>query len=197
MKPVHFDSAADFRRWLEKNHASAPELWVAFYKKTSGKSGMSYAEAVEEALCFGWIDGIIKRLDERRYTHRFSPRKVTSIWSRINVAKAERLIADRKMHEAGLKAFAARSAAKTGIYSFEAREAAKFSPALVRRFRAHPTAWKFFAAQPPGYQRIMTFVVMSAKQEATRERRLDRLIAASEAGRRLEAIPSKPASRAS
>ena len=195
MTPTHVATAAEFRLWLEKNHATATELWVGFYKKASGKTGMTYAEAVDEALCFGWIDGIIKRIDEDSYAHRFSPRKPTSIWSRVNVAKAERLIASGRMRPPGLEAFAARSAEKTAVYSFEARETAKFSPALLRRFRANKNAWTFFSAQPPGYRRLMTFMVMSAKQEPTRERRLDRLIDASAAGRRLEAISSQPSAR--
>jgi uncharacterized protein YdeI (YjbR/CyaY-like superfamily) len=123
MKPVHFQTADEFRDWLKKNHARATELWVAFYKKGSGKPGMNYLEAVDEALCFGWIDGLIKRLDAERYMHRFTPRTPTSIWSNINVKKVERLTAADKMHAAGLAVFASRTEARTGIYSFEAKQA--------------------------------------------------------------------------
>ncbi len=184
MKVVHFATAADFRRWLERRHATAPELQVGFYKKSANKSGMSYKEAVDEALCFGWIDGIVRRLDAERFTHRFTPRKPGSIWSNVNVGHVARLAAAGKMHAAGRAAFAARSAAKTGIYAFE-QEAQKLPRAFERRFRAHAKAWAFFNAQAPWYRRRMIHKIASAKQAATRARWLERTIAASAAGRRL------------
>ncbi len=137
---VFFASAAEFRRWLEKNHATTRELQVGFYKKSSGRGGLSYPEAVDEALCFGWIDGILRKLDDERYTHRFTPRRPGSIWSNVNVGHVERLRAAGRMHAAGLAAFAARSAAKTGIYSFE--QGTQILPsAYEKQFRAHARAW--------------------------------------------------------
>lgn len=195
MKPVQFSSAADFRRWLEQNHASVTELWVGFYKKSSGKTGMSYSEAVDEALCFGWIDGIVRSLGAVSYMHRFSPRKPGSIWSNINIGHVERLKAAGKMHPAGLAAYAARVAAKTGVYSFESKTPPKLPAAFERRFRANKKAWTFFSTQPPGYRRLALYKVMSPKQQTTRERWLDRLIAASKDGKRIESISSQPRSR--
>jgi uncharacterized protein YdeI (YjbR/CyaY-like superfamily) len=195
MKPVHFQTADEFRDWLKKNHARATELWVAFYKKGSGKPGMNYLEAVDEALCFGWIDGLIKRLDAERYMHRFTPRTPTSIWSNINVKKVERLTAADKMHAAGLAVFASRTEARTGIYSFEAKQAAKLPADFEQRFRANPKAWSFFTAQAAGYQRLAIHRVVSPKNAATRERWLARLIAESAAGKRIDfrASPRKHA----
>jgi uncharacterized protein YdeI (YjbR/CyaY-like superfamily) len=186
MKVVHFANAADFRRWLEKNHAVATELWVGFYKKDSGRGGMTYPESVDEALCFGWIDGILKAVDTASYTHRFTPRKPGSTWSKINVGHVARLKAAGRMHASGLAAFAARTAAKTGIYSFEQRPQ-KLPAAFEKIFRAKKKAWTFWSAQPPGYQRVAIWWVISAKQETTRRRRLDQLIADSAARRRLGA----------
>lgn len=180
-----FANSAAFRAWLEKHYASEPELIVGFYKKSAGRSGLTYAEAVDEALCFGWIDGIIRRIDETRYCHRFTPRKSVSTWSNVNVRHMARLEAAGKVHPAGRAAFAARSEARTGIYAFEAKAPAKLPAALEKRLRANRAAWTFFNAQPPGYRRLLTFWVAAAKQAETRERRLDRLIKASAASRRL------------
>jgi uncharacterized protein YdeI (YjbR/CyaY-like superfamily) len=184
MNVTHFPSAADFRRWLAAHHATAAELHVGFYKKASGKGGLSYAEAVDEALCFGWIDGIIRKIDEHSYTHRFTPRRPGSIWSLVNVRHVARLTTAGKMHAAGIAAFAARDQKQTGIYSFEQRPQS-FPPALEKKFRAHAQAWAFFSAQPPGYRRLAIYKVISPKQEATRERWLARVIAESAAGRRV------------
>lgn len=186
MTPRFFKSPAAFRAWLEQNHGSATELWVGLYKKAHAHRGLTYPDAVLEALCFGWIDGVMRRIDDESHMQRFTPRKSGSTWSNINVAHVERLTREGRMAPAGLAAFAARSAAKTGIYSFERKTPAQFPPALLREFKAHATAWKFFHAQPPGYRHLATFHVASAKQEATRARRLAKLIAASAAGRRLE-----------
>ena len=183
--PTFFADPADFRRWLEKNHASATEFWVGYNKKASGRGGMTYAQALDEALCFGWIDGVVNTIDRDRYMQRFSPRKPGSIWSNINVRHVARLKAAGKMSAAGLAAFAARDPKKTGIYSFEQKNP-KFSAAALQTFQASPKAWKFWEAQPPGYRRLITHWVTSAKQEATRERRLARLIAACIAQRRIE-----------
>ncbi len=187
MKPKHFKSTADFRNWLKANHANTSELWVGFYKKASGKGGITYAEALDEALCFGWIDGVRKRVDELSFTQRFTPRKPTSNWSLINIRHVERLKTADRMMPAGLKAFAARSAAKSGVYSFE-NKPRELSPALQRQFKSDQAAWDFFQQQPPGYRRLACFFVMSAKQEETRQRRLARLMSDSKQSRRLGVI---------
>jgi uncharacterized protein YdeI (YjbR/CyaY-like superfamily) len=183
MEVKYFESAADFRRWL-RQHDRVSELWVGFHKKDSGKGGLTYPEAVDEALCFGWIDGVKKRVDEWRYTHRFSPRKPKSNWSLINIRNVERLTKAGRMTPAGLEAFAARQPAKSGVYSFE-NAAREFSAAQQRQFQANPAAWAFFGEQPAGYRRTATWWVVSAKQEETRARRLAQLIADSGRGRRL------------
>lgn len=184
MKPAYFPSAPDFCAWLETNHASAAELTVVLGTKFSGRGGPSYAEALDEALCFGWIDGLRGKLDAGRYTIRFTPRQRGSIWSRVNVRHFERLRAAGRVHAAGLAAFAARDPKKTGSYSFE-RRPENFPPALEKTFRAAKRAWAFWSAQPAGYRRTATWWVVSAKQESTRQRRLATLIADSAAGRRL------------
>ena len=162
MKVIHFKSAAEFRQWLEANHDRVAELWVGFYKKNSGRTGITYGEAVDEALCFGWIDGLKKRVDELSYTHRFSPRKPRSIWSLINIRRAKELKKLGRMTPAGLKAFEARDPERSGMYSFENRPR-KLDAAHERIFRADKKAWAFFQAQPPGYQRTACWWVMSAK----------------------------------
>jgi uncharacterized protein YdeI (YjbR/CyaY-like superfamily) len=181
---VFFSSAAPFRRWLQKNYATAKEIWIGFYKKASGKGGMIYPQALDEALCFGWIDGLVKSIDAESYMQRFTPRRPGSIWSNINVGHVARLTAAGRMHNAGLAAFAARDARKTGVYAFENRPQ-EFPPEFTNLFRARKKAWNFWEAQPPGYRRVAIWWVVSAKQAETRERRLAKLIAASAAGRRL------------
>jgi uncharacterized protein YdeI (YjbR/CyaY-like superfamily) len=184
MKAVFFKTAAEFRRWLFTHHATERELLVGFYKKASGRPGISYKEAVDEALCFGWIDGIKKRVDDQRYTHRFTPRTAGSTWSLINANRVKALIALDRMAAPGLEAFERRDPKKTGIYSFENRPKT-FEPALERTFKAEKAAWAFFCVQPPGYRRLMTFYVMSARQPETRTRRLARLIKSSAEGQRI------------
>lgn len=185
--PRFFTSAAQFRAWLEKNHAAAPELWVGFWKAHTGKGGLTYEEAVEESLCYGWIDGLVKRFDDRAYMQRFTPRRPTSIWSVINVAKVEALRKQGRMATAGLRAFERRDPARSSVYSLENRQVA-LDPAYEKRFRAKRAAWAFFEAQPPGYRRIAVHWVMSAKRPETRGRHLARLIADSSAGQRVKAI---------
>ena len=187
--PRFFPSPASFRAWLEKHHASVTELVIGFYKKGSGRGGLTYAEAVDEALCFGWIDGIVRRIDDVSYSHRFTPRKAGSIWSNINVGHVARLSAAGRMQRAGLDAFAARSAARTGIYSFENRDRARaLPPEYEARFRANRKAWAFFTAQAPWYQRTAVHKIIAPKLAATRERWLARIIKDSAAGRRLAAL---------
>jgi uncharacterized protein YdeI (YjbR/CyaY-like superfamily) len=181
---LHFESPAQFRRWLEKNHATADELLVLFFKKASGRGGVTYPQALDEALCFGWIDGVRKRVDDDSYTIRFTPRRAGSIWSRINIGHVKRLEAAGKMRPAGQTAFAARDEKKSGVYSFEQRP--QELPSKYRQtFKLNRKAWAYWEQQPPGYRRIVTWWVVSAKQEATRERRLTRLIADCAAGRRV------------
>lgn len=185
MEPVAFDSPAAFRVWLETHHASAPEIVVLFFKKASGRGGITYPEALDQALCFGWIDGVRRRRDEASYAIRFTPRRPGSIWSAVNIRHAERLIRSGGMQAAGLAAFKARTAKRTGVYSFEKRPQA-LPRELEHRFRARKAAWTFFQAQPPGYRRTIIWWVVSAKQAATRERRLARLIAESAGERRVD-----------
>jgi uncharacterized protein YdeI (YjbR/CyaY-like superfamily) len=179
-----FTSAAAFRRWLETHHGRADEIWLGFYRKAANQRGISYSEAVDLALCFGWIDGIRKKLDDTRYANRFTPRKPGSIWSLVNIRHVERLTAAGLMHQAGVDAFERRDPAKSGIYSFEVRPNA-FPPPLEARIRAVPAAWAHFNEQPPGYRRLAIFFVISAKREETQLRRLQQVIDASAAGRRI------------
>lgn len=189
--PKYFKSAADFRAWLEANHASATELWLGIYKKDSGKRGITYADALDEALCFGWIDGVRKRVDESSFTQRFTPRKPRSNWSLINIRHVERLQKAGRMTSPGMKAFAAREVTRSGVYSFE-NQPRELSPELKRQFKTDKAAWEFFLQQPPGYRRIASFWVMSAKQEQTRQRRLTGLMSDSGKGRRLAMLGGKP-----
>ncbi|HEX2164717.1 MAG TPA: YdeI/OmpD-associated family protein [Thermoanaerobaculia bacterium] len=179
-----FPTAEDFRRWLEEHHATAKDLWVGYHKKGSGPPSVTYPQSVDEALAFGWIDGVRKSLGPTTYANRFTPRKPGSTWSAVNVRRVGELTAEGRMHPAGLAAFAARDPAKTELYSYE-RETAALDPEAERRFRDDPAAWEHFQAQPPSYRRTITWWVVSAKKEETRRRRLDKLIAASAAGRRL------------
>jgi len=183
-KPTFFPTPGDFRRWLEKNHAKAAELSVGFYKRASGRPSITWPEAVDEALCFGWIDGVRHRIDESSYRIRFTPRKPKSIWSNVNVKRVAALKKLGRMAPAGLAAFAKADPKKSGIYAYE-RSNARLAPADEKRFRANKKAWTFFKAQAPWYQRILTYYVVSAKREETRQRRLAALIADSEAGRRM------------
>jgi uncharacterized protein YdeI (YjbR/CyaY-like superfamily) len=184
-KPIFFATPSEFRRWLRAHHRTATEVLVGFYKKGSGRPSMTWPESVDEALCFGWIDGVRRAVDAERYTIRFTPRKAVSTWSLVNIRKAEALILARRMKPAGLRAFDARDAKKSGIYSFEQREHATLDAAAEARFKANRAAWEFFQSQPPGYRKVVTFWVMSAKREETRARRLETLIADSAAGRRI------------
>ena len=184
MTPTFFKSRAEFRKWLGKHHAAVRELWVGFYRKSSGKSGITYQDAVDEALCFGWIDGVKKRVDESSYMHRFTPRKADSVWSVVNTKRAKALVELGLMAPPGLRAFERRDRKKTRQYSYE-RENPVFDPAIERAFKANADAWTFFSAQPPGYRKLCVFFVMEAKKEETRVRRLERLIKVSSEGKRL------------
>jgi uncharacterized protein YdeI (YjbR/CyaY-like superfamily) len=185
MQPVFFATPADFRRWLKKHHRSEAELWVGFHKKKTGLPSLTWPESVDEALCFGWIDGVRKSIDAERYVIRFTPRKSASTWSTVNTRRAEELIRNGRMQPAGLRAFEARDAKKSGIYSFEQRKQARLSSEAEAKFKANRAAWTFFEAQPPWYRRTAIFWVVSAKREETRGRRLQTLIEDSAAGRRI------------
>ena len=183
MKPRFFKSQSEFRKWLEKNHAKETELALGFYKKGSGKASITYPEALDEALCFGWIDGVRRSLSDEVYVQRFTPRKAKSIWSRVNVGHVERLKKLGRMAPAGLKAYALRDPKKTAIYAYENRPR-EFAPEYEKEFRANKKAWEFFEKEPPSIKRVCIFWVMSAKQEETRQRRLAHLIESSAKGER-------------
>jgi uncharacterized protein YdeI (YjbR/CyaY-like superfamily) len=185
MQPTFFATPAEFRRWLKQHHQSERELWVGFHKKGSGRPSLTWPESVQEALCFGWIDGVRKTIDAESYVIRFTPRKNGSTWSTVNTRLAAELIRTGRMQLAGLRAFEARDPEKSGVYSFEQRTGARLDAAAEARFRANPGAWSFFESQPPGYRKTALWWVMSAKREATRVRRLATLIEDSAAGRRI------------
>jgi uncharacterized protein YdeI (YjbR/CyaY-like superfamily) len=189
MKPVFFKSAADFRAWLEAQHQKRAELWVGFYKKSSTKPSITYPEAVDEALCFGWIDGVRKSVASDAYTIRFTPRKAKSQWSAVNIKRAQELADLGRMCPAGRKAFAG-AKNQSRKYSYEQRHQARFQREQEWQFRANRRAWNFFQSQPPWYRRTATFWVVSAQKEETRQKRLATLIEDCEHGR-----PVKPLAR--
>lgn len=191
VKPKFFKTPSDFRKWLESDHESATELWVGFYKKDSGKPSITWPESVDEALCFGWIDGIRKSIDDRSYMIRFTPRKSRSTWSSVNIKRAGELSEQGLMQPAGLKAFAARQENRSGIYSYEQR-----SPELPDQyekvFKKNRDAWQYFHTLPPSYRKNANWWVQSAKREETRLKRLEKLIEHSARGERLpQFIPLK------
>jgi uncharacterized protein YdeI (YjbR/CyaY-like superfamily) len=183
-KPVYFASASEMRAWFERHAATADELLAGFYKVHTGKATLTWAEAVDEALCVGWIDGIGRRVDDERRTIRFTPRRKGSHWSLRNVARVKALIADGRMRPAGLAEYEKRSEKKTGRASFEQRPKA-LPPHLEKTFKADKAAWAFYAVQPPSYRRITIWWVISAVKAETQERRLATLMAASAEGRRM------------
>lgn len=191
VEPTFFATPQEFRSWLERYHASARDLLVGFHKKGSGRPSMTWPESVDQAICFGWIDGVRRSLNEHSYTIRFSPRTSRSTWSLVNVRKAEQLIASGEMHPSGLRAFEGRTAANTGRYSFEQTEVA-LSPEDEARIAKNTVAWENWAKFPAGYRRTATWWVVSAKQAATRTRRLQHLIEASAEGQRIEPMRRKP-----
>jgi len=179
--PTFFPTPADFRRWLEKHHTTEKELLVGFYKTSSGKPSITWPESVDQALCFGWIDGLRKRVDDESYTIRFTPRKPTSTWSAVNIKRVQELTQLGLMTPAGLKAFEARKENKSGIYAYEQRTAA-LPPEYEKTLRKNKAAWTFFQAQPASYRKTAMWWIVSAKQEATRLKRLEQLIAHSAQG---------------
>jgi uncharacterized protein YdeI (YjbR/CyaY-like superfamily) len=180
----YFASPDELRRWLAEHHDTATEVLVGFWKKGTGHATMTWPESVAEALCFGWIDGVRRSVDEERYTIRFTPRKATSIWSAVNIRKMEELIAACRATPPGIAAFARRDAKRSRIYAYEQATVAKLDASDARRFRAHDKAWRWFEAQAPSYHQRAIHWVTSAKKPETRSTRLEQLIALSHEGRR-------------
>lgn len=183
--PRFFANAKSFRVWLEKHASSANELLVGFHKVDSGRPSMTWSESVDEALCFGWIDGVRKRIDGDSYCIRFTPRKPTSIWSAINIAKFETLRAQGRMTAAGEQAFAYRSEARSVVYAYEQMSSATLSAEEVGEFKRSEAAWKFFEATPPSYRKVILHWITTAKRVETRASRLRKLIDACATGTRL------------
>jgi len=180
---LYFRDRAEWEAWLEEHHASATEVLVGFHKKRSGMPSITWPEAVDVALCFGWIDGVRRGVDEQRYVNRFTPRRPGSNWSAINIAKVEALIEQGRIRPAGLAAFEARRADRSAVYSYEQRQGAELDPGLERDVRANERAWADFQARPPSYRKAVTHWIMSAVNDGTRRRRLAQLIESSAAGR--------------
>ena len=184
-EPLFFPTPATFRTWLKKNHATCREQWIGFYRKASGRPSITWPESVDEALCVGWIDGLRKTIDSESYKIRFTPRKKESNWSAVNMGRVKELTKQGRMQPAGLEAFTLRKEAKSGIYAYENRKTAVLDKADEKQFRSNGKAWEFFRRQPASYRQNATWYVVTGKKEETRRRRLEKLIAESEAGRRI------------
>ncbi len=182
MNPIFFKSQAEWRKWLEENHDKLTEVLVGYYKKHTAKPTITWPQSVDEALCFGWIDGVRKSIDENSYTIRFTPRRAKSIWSAVNIKRASELLELGLMHSAGLKVFNERDTNKSQQYSYETRPNS-FDKLYEKQFKKNKQAWTFFNAQPPSYQRAAIWWVISAKQEQTKQKRIDTLIKDSEDGK--------------
>lgn len=190
LKATFFATPRAFRQWLSTHHQTEQALWVGYYKKASGRPSITRSESVDEALCVGWIDGIGKTIDDERYTVRFTPRRPDSNWSAVNIRRANELIRERRMRPAGRKAFETRVPEKSGVDAYDNRKNARLTRAMEARFRKNSAAWRFFEAQPPGYRQLFIWWIASAKQAATQERRLQRLIDASAASQRIDPMGS-------
>jgi uncharacterized protein YdeI (YjbR/CyaY-like superfamily) len=191
-EPIFFSSPEEFRAWLEEHHGSDTEVWVGYWKKATGRPSLSWSQAVDEALCFGWIDGVVKRIDERRHVQRFTPRRATSTWSAVNIAKVGQLRATGRMRPAGEAAFARRREYRTAIYSYEQRDGLVLEPVHESRFKANSPAWEYWMSRPPSYRRAAIWWVVSAKKPETRERRIATLIEDSAAGRPIKPLIPRP-----
>ena len=187
---IFFETPEELRAWLEKHHATASELWVGYYKKATGRRSLTWSQVVDEALCFGWIDGKLQCIDEHRHRQRLTPRRRNSNWSAINIAKVAELRAQGRMTPAGEAAFAARRDDRAAVYSYERRHEAAFDAEQEAAFRANASAWEWFAAQSPSYRSTATFWVVSAKRPETRARRLATLIECSANEQRVPAFSS-------
>ena len=179
---IFFDSPEAFYDWLAEHHETEDEVFVGMWKKATGKQTMTWSQAVDQALCFGWIDGVMRRIDDERHMQRFTPRRPGSNWSKVNVAKVAKLEAEGKMTDAGRRAFEARTEDKTGVYSFEAKDAAELPPEFAERLAANAAAHEYFEARAPSYRRTANHWVLSAKREETRLRRMGQLIESSAKG---------------
>lgn len=188
VQPAFFAAPSDFRKWLEEHHDKSKELWVGYYKVGSGKPSMTWPESVDEALCFGWIDGLRKGIDGDSYMIRFTPRKPGSIWSDVNTSRVAELTALGRVQPAGLQAFEKRKAERAGVYSHEQKEEVNLSERQEKLFRANRKAWDFFQSQPPSYRKTAIWLIVSAKREETKQKRLDELIAESEKGNRIKQL---------
>lgn len=184
--PAFFEDAASFRAWLKRHGASKAELVVGFRKIGSGKPSITWPESVDEALCFGWIDGVRKRSDDESYQIRFTPRRPGSIWSTVNIAKVEALTVQGRMQPAGLAAYAKRTERKSGVYAYEQEGALELTATERREFRKNTAAWRYFESMAPSYRKTVLHWLVSAKQTATRARRFEQLLAACADGRRLK-----------
>lgn len=184
MKAIFFETPSRLRGWFKRNHQTVDELWVGFYKKHTGRRSITWQESVDEALCVGWIDGIRKRIDESSYMIRFTPRRHGSIWSAVNIKRVQGLTVERRMQPAGLAAFGRRRENKSGIYSYEQRSERLPEP-YAGQVQKNTRAWDFLQSQPPSYRKAIGWWIVSAKQEKTRQKRLERLIQASERRERL------------
>ncbi len=187
MKPIFFKTQSELRKWFEKNHRSEQELILGYYKKSTGKETVSWSESVDQALCFGWIDSVRKSIDEESYQIRFTPRKPNSIWSNVNIKKIKELNYKGLMLPTGIEAFNKRKEHKSGIYAFE-NEEQKLDKNFDKQFKANKKAWEFFNQQPAGYKKLALHYVMSAKLEATRNKRFHDLVTDSEAGLRMRQL---------
>lgn len=187
MKPVFFSDPLKFREWLKKNHDKKTELLVGFYKVTSGKKSITWPQSVDEALCYGWIDGIRKSIDEESYTIRFTPRKPGSNWSAVNIKKIGELTEKGLMQPSGQEAFKRRKEEKSAIYTYE-KQPVELDKAFEKKFKANKAAWAYFQSKPPYYRKTAIGWVMQAKQEATRLRRLEMLINDSQAQRKIKSL---------
>jgi uncharacterized protein YdeI (YjbR/CyaY-like superfamily) len=194
MNPKFFKTPKEFRKWLEANHTKATELWVGMYKKSTGKASITWPEAVDEALCFGWIDGIRKSLNDESYMNRFTPRKARSNWSAINIARVKELTEQGRMTPAGLAAFELRKENRSGIYSYEQRSVDLPEP-YAKVFKANPKAWTFFESQSAWYRKSVNWWILSAKREETRNKRLEQLIEYSAKGQTVPEYTRTPKSK--
>ena len=188
MNPVFFEDQAALRSWFEKNHLNETELLVGYYTVKSKRKSISWSQSVDEAICFGWIDGIRKSIDEESYCIRFTPRRPGSNWSKVNIMKAEKLIMLGLMHPAGIEAYAKRKKTDPGIYSYETANSVTLDISLLKLFRQNSRAWEYFQTETPSYRKITIRWIMSGKQEATRLNRCNELISSCEKGERIKAM---------